>query len=271
MPDSTTSFVKGNYIGFLLRLGLKGGYRPARNVDEVMEYIYSYLEEKSGECQFSMEELLNQIQGEFYPDIRTVKTRRFKKYGEDIVIAETCNQKCTVCFRNLGYKILIKSWYDNKKSDPQEEKLRVVKPAADIILGDIRSQIYNTSEYTPPDNFLVNVESVIPDSLLVFFQTIVLKNKRSSVDKWRQKCISLEHALISAVRPSSFISYQLNAVTVCVYKEFGSKQLVELLSALGFASSYSETSILELSTIVRPEQIVVNEGAFLQLCVSLTS
>ncbi|GBM50200.1 hypothetical protein AVEN_134774-1 [Araneus ventricosus] len=49
-----------------------------------------------------------------------------------------------------------------------------------------------------------------------------------------------------------------------VYKKFGPKQLVELLSALGFASSYSETSILQLSTIVRPEQIVVNESVFLQ-------
>ncbi|GBL91782.1 hypothetical protein AVEN_71416-1 [Araneus ventricosus] len=39
--------------------GAKKGYRPARNVDEAMEYIYSYLEEKSEECQFSMEELLN--------------------------------------------------------------------------------------------------------------------------------------------------------------------------------------------------------------------
>ncbi|GBL91781.1 hypothetical protein AVEN_71415-1 [Araneus ventricosus] len=56
----------------------------------------------------------------------------------------------------------------------------------------------------------------------------------------------------------------MNAVSVYVYKKFGSKQLVELLLALGFASSYSETSILELSTIVRQEQIVVNEGAFLQ-------
>ncbi|GBN61965.1 hypothetical protein AVEN_148394-1 [Araneus ventricosus] len=76
------------------------GYRPARNVDEAMEYIYSYLEGKYEECKFSMEELLNQIQGKFYPEIRTVTTRLFKKYGEDIVIAETCNQKCTVCFRN---------------------------------------------------------------------------------------------------------------------------------------------------------------------------
>ncbi|GBO39839.1 hypothetical protein AVEN_240427-1 [Araneus ventricosus] len=59
--------------------GAKRGYRPARNVVETMECIYSYLEEKPEECKFSMEELLNQIQGEFYPEIRTVKTRLFKK------------------------------------------------------------------------------------------------------------------------------------------------------------------------------------------------
>ncbi|GBM16779.1 hypothetical protein AVEN_9372-1 [Araneus ventricosus] len=178
-------FCQRELYRLLSETGGKRGYRPARNVDEAMEYIYYYLDGKSEECQFSMEELLNQIQGGFYPDIQTVKTRLFKKYAENIMIAETCNQKCTVYFRNLGYKILTKSWYDNKKSDPQEEKLRAVKAASDIILGDISSQIYNTSEYTPPDNFLVNVESVFPDSLLVFFQTIILKNKCFSVDKWR--------------------------------------------------------------------------------------
>lgn len=70
-----------------------------------------------------MEELINQIEGDFYPDIRTVMTRFFNKYGEDIVIAETYNKKCIVCFKNLGYKILRHLWYDNKKSDPQEENL----------------------------------------------------------------------------------------------------------------------------------------------------
>lgn len=76
--------------------------------------MYFYLEEKSEECQFSKDELLNQIHGDFYPDIRTVKNRLFKKYGEDIVISETPYVKCIVCFRNTEFKILTKSWYVNQ-------------------------------------------------------------------------------------------------------------------------------------------------------------
>ncbi|GBM29728.1 hypothetical protein AVEN_156911-1 [Araneus ventricosus] len=109
----------------------------------------------------------------------------------------------------------------------RKKKLRVLKAAA-VILGDIRSPISNKSDCTPPDNFLVNVESLVPNFQLVFFQTIILENKLSSVDKWRKKCISLARALISAVRPCSFISSLLNDFSVYVYKKFGSKQLVEL-------------------------------------------
>lgn len=228
-----------------------------------MEYIYAYLEEKSEECQFSLDELLAQIEGEYRPDFRTLKGRLFEKYGEDIVIAETSNKKCIVCFRNLGHKILTNAWYENKETDPQAEKLRVVKEAANIILGDIRSKIFDVSEYTPPDNFLIDVESVIPESVLLFFQTIIFKNKRSDLDKWQKKCIALSHALMSAVRPRSFLSSLLNSVSVYLYHKFGSKQLIELLSSLGFASSYNDASMLEISAVMRPEKIAIDEG-FLQ-------
>jgi len=55
-----------------------------------------------------------------------------------------------------------------KSSNGEEERLRVVKAAADISLEDIGSQVCNTTEYPPTDNFLNDVETVIPQTLLNF-------------------------------------------------------------------------------------------------------
>lgn len=164
--------------------GQKKGYRPATNVDEAMDYIFSYLAENSEEFQFSLDDLMKQIEGEYRPDQRTVKTRLLKKY---ILIFDKNNHSAVVCFRDTGYKLLADTWYTAKKSNP-EERLRVVKEAAAIILADIRSQDYATSEYPPSDRFLNGVNSVIPQSLQVFFHEIIVKKKRGSFDKWNRIC-----------------------------------------------------------------------------------
>lgn len=70
----------------------KRGYRPATNVDEAMEYIYSYLDDNSEECQFCLDDLMNQIDGEYRPDPRTVKSRLLKKYEEDILSKKITNR-----------------------------------------------------------------------------------------------------------------------------------------------------------------------------------
>ncbi|GFY50417.1 hypothetical protein TNIN_352511 [Trichonephila inaurata madagascariensis] len=50
--------------------------------------------------------------------------------------------------RNDGHdtqaKILSKAWYDSKKRDPEEERLRIVEAAASIIREDIRSSVVET-------------------------------------------------------------------------------------------------------------------------------
>ena len=69
-----------------------------------MEKIYSFLEENAEECQLSLDELIDQIEGE-RPKLRTVKNRLFAKYGEDILIIERPFKHTTVCFKNTGQKI----------------------------------------------------------------------------------------------------------------------------------------------------------------------
>lgn len=193
------------------------GFYPRSEVDRAMEMIYSYIEEHPEECQYTLEELMEKIQGEHVPDKKTVKTRLLKKYDEDVLIVERGAKQTVVCFINTGYKILSDSFYQSRHSDPQEERLRIVRAAADILREDIRSQVYETSQYPPLDDFLSDVESVIPTSLLYFFESLILKNKLGALDKWKKKCVALSHAVIAAVRPRSFLSSLLLGLSTFIY------------------------------------------------------
>ena len=93
-----------------------------------------------------------------------------------------------VCFRDTGNKLLTDAWYENHRShDEKEEWLRIVKTAAKIIAEDIRSQMYETDQYPPPENFLSELDSLIPETLNCLVKTIVLKNKKGNQRKWDRK------------------------------------------------------------------------------------
>ncbi|KAG8182331.1 hypothetical protein JTE90_004097 [Oedothorax gibbosus] len=190
---------------------MKRGYRPASNVDEAMGYVFSYLEDNSEECQFSFED--NQIEGE------------------------------------TGYKILSDNWYNERRKDLVEERLRILKVAADILVEDIRSHVYDNSVYAPSVDYLRDVESAIPPSLLYFMESVVLKHKKGRLDEWKKKCVALSHSVISAVRPRSFVTSLLTGVGTYLYKKFGSRLLVNVLSSLGFSSSY-DMKFLDLSCLL---------------------
>ena len=133
-------------------------------------------------------------------------------------------------------------------------------------MEDIRAQEYNVNEYPPSDDFLCDANSVIPESLQLFLESvIILKHKRGPLEKWKKKCVALAHVVISAVRPRSFISSLLTGISAYMYRKFGSKHLVNLLSALGFAAAYNEAALLESSAILRQNNsVIIEKDAFLQ-------
>ena len=248
--------------------GYKRGRPEPRNLLEGMECIYSYLSENRKEYQFSLNDLMDQIKGDYKPDIRSVKTHLTKRYGEKIMFAELGrgrSHQSVLCFRDIGKKILYDNWYNERRNNAAEERLRVVKAAAEIILEDIRSQTYDTTEYPPSDDFMRDIDSVVPESLKLLLETIVLKHKRHSLDGWKKKCVAVAHALISAVRPKSFLSSLKTSFGTYLYRKFGSKHLVNLCSAMGFSCSYSEAMHVESSAIVRGEASpTIEKGAFIQ-------
>jgi hypothetical protein len=244
--------------------GQKRGYRPDSNVDEAMGLILSYLKDNANECQFSLDDLMNLIEGDYRPDVRNVKSRLLKEFGDDVLIVERANKPTIVCFRNTGYKILTDAWYAEKEINPAEERMRIVRTAATIILEDIRSQVYETKQYPASNNFFKDIDTMVPPTLKIFLEDVILKNKKGSLEKWIIKCTALSHSIISAVRPRSFISPLQLGVGAFLYKKFGSRYLLDILSALGFSSSYSESILFEISAVMRPGIFIDPSKSFSQ-------
>lgn len=101
----------------------KSGRPVVSNIEETIENIYLYLQENMDECQFSSYDLKNQIEVDFRSHLKTVKSKLLKKYVDDIDIAVTSP---VVRFRNTGYIVLSDKFYENRKLDPKEERLRIV-------------------------------------------------------------------------------------------------------------------------------------------------
>lgn len=169
-PDSDLPALDARYHLFcqrkLYRPIEKGGTRGGctdPSIGEEMEKVFAFLEGNSEECQFFLSELVEQVGGERKIDPRTFKHHLREHYGDDISIVESSSSKKTVvCFKNTHYKILSDAWYGRKLSDPQEERIRIITAAADIVREDIRSQVYNLAEYPPSHDFLQDTTSDIP-------------------------------------------------------------------------------------------------------------
>lgn len=135
------------------------------------------MEESRDECQFNLYDLIDEIQGDSRLTVKTIKARLLVKYGDDIRIVETVNTSPLVCFRDTGFQLLTEAWYNNKQANIREERLRIVKAAATIVLQDIRLQVYDTTTYPPSDRFLENIDNLVPETLAAFVQDVVLKKK----------------------------------------------------------------------------------------------
>lgn len=100
-----------------------------------------------------------------------MKYKLRKKYGERICITALINRTPVVSFKTTGHKILSDSFYSTRCDNAEEEKTRVIKAVADIILQDCESRVYDTNTYPACDNFLNDAEEQIPASLLLLIES----------------------------------------------------------------------------------------------------
>lgn len=217
------------------------------HVTQAMEEIFAYMEENT-DCQFSRDEILGVVTGD-KPQWRTIKSELERKYGDRILITPGTNRfnVPVVCFRDNGYKIISEAWYENRVKNEEEERLRIVAKAIEILRQDIQSQVYNTDTYPPSDDFLKD-PGTLPQSLTFFIEGLLL-GKTKRVEETKRKCSALGNAIIAIIRPRSFLSPLLCSLSLLLYRKYASKHLIDLLASLGFCASYHEAQKLEISAI----------------------
>ena len=94
----------------------------------------------------------------------------------------------------------------------------------------------------------------VPPSLHLLLSSII-KSKNSDI-----LVVSLGQTIIQAKCPRSFLPPLQLAVTVTLEHNYGSRALVDLLSSLGFCSSYSEADLYRKNADVTQGVSIVLEN-----------
>lgn len=174
-------------------------------MDEIFYYI-----ENNEDYQFTLEEL-KEIPKDYVPANPTIISKLIER--NNVVITTKSKSMTIICFRDTQTNILCKSWYENRKQNPKEERLRIVEAAASIIREDITLFVVNTEFYPPPNKMFDDVNTDIPESLSFFIDERILKNKKGKKEKLKPKCTAISHTIMAAVRPRSFTSPLLVGLT----------------------------------------------------------
>lgn len=224
------------------------------------KFISTYILDHKEECQFSITDILENFESDEWISTKYLKLHLHKIFGDDIIIHSS---KCgpILTFINRSKKILSDSWYKNRKKDIKEERKRIVQIAAEILLEDIREPFYNTTSYPAPDLFLENISSDIPETLQILLDKIILTNK-STPDNYKNKITSIAHAIIAATRPRTFLSALQVGLAAMINKKYGSKELLKILSSLGFCATYEESLLFEASVLSHPQTLILNDSYF---------
>ena len=215
-------------------------------VASCFEFVKDFIIENKEECQFSLDEILQQFQGEIPSVIRIVQKLE-DYFGNNIIISKSGKGTIISC-KSLSKKIVTDAFYKNRSKDEEQERKRIVECAAKIIAEDIRSKVYDINEYPAPDNFLQNVDSVIPETLKIFLHSVISKEKKNP-ELSEKKILAISHCIVSATRSRSFISTFQLGLAAMLHKQYGSKHLLDALSKVGFCSSYNDVLMFEASVL----------------------
>lgn len=239
--------------------------RP-KNEDVIvaMENIYNYIENNE-DCQFTINEL-KEICKRDPPDDKTIKIKLKEKYGPRIIITDKRGSSAIICFNDKQHEILTKSWYSNRKQNESEERLRILKTAAAIIREDITFGLVDNEFYPPPSQMFDNINDDIPHSLTYFLEKMILTKKRCNVDRLKLTCTAIGHAIMSAIRPTSFFSRLQLGLAIFFHRRFGSRRLIDILSSFGLCASYYQVSAYEAAVVHHPQPHILppESGTFIQ-------
>ena len=156
---------------------------------------------------------------------------------ENIVIASINGKADFVTFRSTASTIL-QSFYDaSRDADPEADKIRMSKAAADLIKTDIKSKDISKSFHPLPGEISSLDENCafLPETLYLFLKTI-FNNKKSA----ERKIASIGQAIIQAARPRVLIVPLQIGLAVQMHHHYGFKFLIDSLNSHGLLDTANE-------------------------------
>lgn len=152
---------------------------------KVVSYVVDYILENKDECQFSLNEILKDFDGDI-PSFRNINEHLLLQFNEEIQ-TYFFKKDLHIIYRGSIDHVLNEEWYKKRKENSDEERLRVCTKAANIMLDDVLKTHYDVTEYKSSTNFLKDVKNDIPQTLLTVLEVLLTTNKRSSDEKKNKK------------------------------------------------------------------------------------
>lgn len=177
----------------------KRGRSACENTNNFINYLINYIVENETECQFSVNEIKESFSGGL-PDYRTIKTKLKEHFRNDIE-CHLIKRDMIILYKNgTASKKLCKDWYEKRLQSKEDERTRIVEMAAEIVLEDIRSKVYDLTYYEIPDLNEGNLFKDVPKTLQVFLILCVKVIKKRVqimfvgwIKKWPQCLIASSH------------------------------------------------------------------------------
>lgn len=217
--------------------------------------------ENDDDCQFSLSQLFDRFNATIEDDQPYTKLYFRKKledhFGSRIILTQVPGCDAIFCLRETADRTLHEKWYNELRlSNQEDERMRIVETAANIIREDISSRVYDIDVYKLGRDFKEN--SFIPESLETFVNIVLGRNRNSVSTSRRKKAIS--EVIISSCRPRSYISPLLLELGVFLHRNYASRNLIDVLSSLGFSVGYNEIQRCEYSILVSEQEETHSDG-----------
>ena len=162
-----------------------------------------------------------------------IKKMLEEKYGYHIYTGTLAGRPNVACLRNIADYVINDKWYTDRLQRVEDEAEQIVTTAAKLILGDIRLAEFDCN-YDPSNDILESTEEGkewLPPLLSLFLERLI---------EYQLHQVSIGHCIMNVTRPRSCIPPIPFGLGTEVDNVFGSKWLLNEISALGFSVNSDE-------------------------------
>lgn len=159
-------------------------------LEKSLQCVFDYIENNL-ECQFTIPDLLNVM--EYKPTPRTLISHLKSHFNDEITITGV-GLKSIVTYSGTGDLPLDDMWYMHSEQQKEDEHIRVIRTAAELIRKQIKSTQYKTKTYPSSVSFLENVHADIPKYLDSFLEELMMfdVHKKKTTLKKKQSPLMLQ-------------------------------------------------------------------------------